>query len=548
MEREEMEFDVLVVGGGPAGLACAIRLKQLAAAAGRELSVCLLEKGAEIGAHILSGAVFETRALDELIPDWRARGAPLGVPVLRDEVYYFPHESNALRLPGFALPKTMHNAGNYVISLGKLCRWLGSEAEALGVEIFPGFAAAELLIEAGVVTGVVTGELGRAKDGSEKPDYQPGMALKAKYTVFAEGCRGHLGKALIERFDLAAGRDPQHYAIGLKELWEVPAERHEPGLVVHGAGWPLEGNANGGSFLYHGEDNTIAVGLIVDLNYANPYLSPFEEFQRFKQHPVIRRHLAGGRRIAYGARAIAKGGFSSLPKMHFPGGLLIGCDAGTLNFAKIKGSHTAMKSGLIAAETIFAALEQDRAGGRDLVEFETALRASWLYEELYAARNFGAALHRFGTLFGGAFNWIDQNLFGGRLPVTLHDPEPDHMRLKPAAECAPIVYEKPDGVISFDRLSSVFLSNTNHEEDQPAHLKLTDPGLALTVNLARYAAPETRYCPAGVYEIVEEAGGPRLVINAQNCLHCKTCDIKDPGQNIRWLPPEGGGGPVYGAM
>jgi electron-transferring-flavoprotein dehydrogenase len=442
----------------------------------------------------------------------------------------------------------MHNAGNYVISLGRLCRWLGEQAEALGVEIFPGFAAAELLIENGAVVGVITGDLGRAKDGSEKADFQPGMTLRAKYTVFAEGCRGHLGKALIEHFRLAEGTAPQHYALGFKELWEIPADRHEPGLVVHGAGWPLAGKASGGSFLYHGADHTVAVGLIVDLNYANPHLSPFEEFQRFKHHPVIRRHLEGGKRIAYGARAIVKGGLAALPKMSFPGGLLVGCDAGTLNFAKIKGSHTAMKSGMLAAETIVAALAQDETGGRDLPDYAERFRASWLHAELHASRNFGAALHRFGTLAGGAFNWVDQNLFGGRLPVTIADPRPDHACLRPAAQCPPLAYPKPDGTLSFDRLSSVFLSNTNHEEDQPNHLVLADPAVALTVNLADYAAPEQRYCPAGVYEIVEEAGGPRLQINAQNCLHCKTCDIKDPMQNIRWTTPEGGGGPVYGSM
>ncbi len=548
MPREEMQFDVLVVGGGPAGLASACRLRQLALAQERELSVCLIEKGAEIGAHILSGAIFEPRALEELFPDWQERDAPLDVPVLRDEVYYFPHESNALRLPGFAVPKSMHNAGNYVISLGRLCRWLGEQAEALGVEVFPGFAAAKLLIEGGAIAGVITGDMGRAKDGAEKADFQPGMALRAKYTVFAEGCRGHLGKELIERYDLAKERTTQHYAIGLKELWEVPGDWHEPGLVVHGAGWPLEGHASGGSFLYHGADNTVAVGLIVDLNYTNPYLSPFEEFQRFKHHPLIRRHLEDGKRIAYGARAIAKGGLHALPKMSFPGGLLIGCDAGTLNFAKIKGNHTAMKSGMLAAETIFAALAGGDAGGRDLVDYAERFRASWLYEELHAARNFGAALHRFGTLAGGVFNWIDQNLFGGKLPVSIADPKPDHACLRPAAACRAIDYPKPDGKLSFDRLSSVFLSNTHHEEDQPCHLVLGEPERALTVNLAEYAAPEQRYCPAGVYEIVEAAGRSRLQINAQNCLHCKTCDIKDPTQNIRWLPPEGGGGPVYGSM
>jgi len=554
-----MEFDVLVVGGGPAGLAAACCLRKMAAETGRALSVCLIEKGAEIGAHILSGALLDSCALEEIFPDWRERDAPLDVPVSRDETCFLLNERKALRLPGFAVPNSLHNVGhsadhnanNYVISLGALCRWMGEQAEALGVEVFPGFAAATLLIENDVVAGVVTGEMGRAKRGAKKPGYQPGVAIRAKYTVFAEGSRGHLGKELIGRYGLAEGRATQHYAIGLKELWEIPTDRHEPGLVMHGAGWPLRGEANvasGGFFLYHGAERTVAVGLVVDLNYANPYLSPFDEFQRLKHHPLIRAHLQGGRRMAYGARTITKGGIHALPKMHFPGGLLVGCDAGTLNTARIKGIHTAMKSGMLAAQTLFDALAQDDVGGRDLADYETAFRASWLYEELYRARNFGAALHRFGLFRGGAFNWIDQKLFGGRLPVTLADPVPDHACLQAAAECRPIVYPKPDGVLSFDRTASVFLSNTHHEEDQPAHLVPGDPLLAISINLARYAAPEQRYCPAGVYEIVEESGEARLQINAQNCLHCKTCDIKDPAQNIRWIAPEGGGGPVYGAM
>lgn len=552
MERETMEFDVVIVGGGPAGLSAAIRLRQLAQQQNRELSVCVLEKGSEIGAHILSGAVFESRALDELLPDWQEQGAPLDTPVSEDRIMLFTGPEKAIRMPNMLAPRTMHNKGNYIVSLGNLCRWLGEKAEEAGVDIFAGYPAAELLLgESGQVEGVITGDMGRGKNGEEKPGFEPGIELRGRYTLFAEGCRGHLGKQLIERYKLDADCDPQHYGLGIKELWQVEPGKHKPGTVVHGAGWPLsEGGASGGSFLYHAANGQVVLGLIVDLNYANPYLSPFEEFQRFKQHPEIRSVLQGGKRLSYGARAIAKGGFNALPRQHFPGGLLLGCDAGTLNFAKIKGSHTAMKSGMLAAETVFEALAGEESADRDLKAYAEAVHNSWLYDELYRSRNFGPALHRFGIMVGGTFNFIDQNIFRGKLPLTLHDRTADHDTLKPAGECKPIDYPKPDGVISFDRLSSVFVANAGHEEDQPCHLTLKDSMVAINFNLARYAAPEQRYCPAGVYEILRdgENGEPRLQINAANCLHCKTCDIKDPSQNIVWHTPEGGGGPNYPNM
>ncbi len=548
MEREAMEFDVVIVGAGPAGLSAAIRVKQL----NSDLDVCVLEKGSEVGAHILSGAVIESRALDELLPEWKEQGAPLNTAVTEDQVYFFRSAESGTKFPNVFVPKTMHNHGNYIVSLGNVCRWLAEQAEGLGVEIFPGFPAAEILFhDNGSVKGVATGDMGVGADGEPKDGFEPGMELHAKYTLFAEGCRGHLGKQLMERFQLDADAGTQHYGIGLKELWEVSDEQHRPGLVIHGAGWPLtEGGASGGFFLYHMEENQVAVGVIADLNYSNPHLSPFDEFQRFKHHPVIKQYLEGGKRLAYGARAIAKGGFYALPKMTFPGGLLIGCDAGTLNFAKIKGTHTAMKSGMVAAESVASAIGSRDEGGQELTGFAEAFKASWACDELYRSRNFGPALHKWGPYVGGAFNYIDQNWFGGKLPVTLKDAAHDHEQLKPAAECASIEYPKPDGKLSFDKLSSVFISNTNHEEDQPVHLQLKDAAIPISVNLEKYNAPEERYCPAGVYEIVRDDDGsnPRLQINAQNCVHCKTCDIKDPSQNITWVTPEGGGGPNYPNM
>ncbi|MEL0169806.1 MAG: electron transfer flavoprotein-ubiquinone oxidoreductase [Pseudomonadaceae bacterium] len=554
MEREFMEFDVVIVGAGPSGLAAACRIKKQAAEAGQEISVCVVEKGSEVGAHILSGAVFEPRALDELFPDWKELGAPLNTPVVRDDIYMLTSEEKATKLPDLFVPKTMHNHGNYIISLGNLCRWLAEQAEGLGVEVYPGFAAQEALIdENGVVRGILTGDLGVDREGNPKDGfYTPGMELRAKYTLFAEGCRGHIGKQLINRFNLDSEADAQHYGIGIKEIWDIDPAKHQQGLVVHTAGWPLDivGTENtGGSFLYHLENNQVVVGLIIDLSYSNPHLSPFDEFQRYKHHPVVKQYLEGGKRVAYGARAICKGGLNSLPKMVFPGGALIGCDLGTLNFAKIKGSHTAMKSGMLAADAIVEALQAGREGGDELNNYVESFKSSWLYEELFAARNFGPAIHKFGPLLGGAFNYIDQNWFGGKIPVTLHDTKPDYACLKKASEAAKIDYPKPDGVLSFDKLSSVFMSNTNHEEDQPIHLTLKDPSIPLEKNLPLYDEPAQRYCPAGVYEVVSnDDGSKRFQINAQNCVHCKTCDIKDPSQNINWIAPEGTGGPNYPNM
>ena len=544
--REAMDYDLVIVGGGPAGLSAAIHAKQIAQREGREISVCVLEKGSEVGAHILSGAIMDPRALTELFPDWQSMGAPLETPASKDE-FIFLTESSSFTVPHLLLPNCFSNRGNYILSLSNFTRWLGGQAEQLGVDIFPGFAAAEILFNAqGAVCGVATGNLGIHKDGNVSEQFQLGMELRAKYTLFAEGSRGHLGKQLITKYRLDRESDPQSYGIGIKELWEVTPENHRPGLVIHTAGWPLDQQTYGGSFLYHFGENKVAVGMVVGLSYRNPYLSPFDEFQRYKLHPAIRPTFEGGKRLAYGARAITAGGLNSLPQTVFPGGALIGCDAGYLNASRIKGSHAAIKSGMLAAQAAMSALSENRANDI-LSAYPSAFKNSWLYTELKQARNFKAWMSK-GLYLGTLMVGIEQKVLGGNMPWTIHQKKADYEYLEPARLHQVIEYPKPDGRITFDRLSSVFISNTNHEENQPAHLTLKDESVPVAINLDIYAGPEQRYCPAGVYEYIEVEGKPKLQINAQNCVHCKTCDIKDPTQNIVWVTPEGGGGPNYSGM